>query len=120
MLRRLTALALSALTLQLNVRAIDLVCAKHEGSAAKVAEHSSSHEMAAESHAGHDATHKKQSCEIPASRDCCQAVTSCAMTLAISETSSSAAFISERELISAHLVVPASLIRAPEPPPPRL
>src|SRR2546423_3104405 len=120
MLRRLTALALGALTLQLNLRAIDLVCAKHEGSAAKVAEHSSSHEMAADSHASHGVTHKKQSCEIPASRDCCQAVTSCAMTLAISETSSPAPLLNEREVVSARLIVPASLIRAPEPPPPRL
>ncbi|MFL5463096.1 MAG: hypothetical protein ACJ78G_07680 [Gemmatimonadaceae bacterium] len=122
-IRRLAGLLLSVLSLQLNFRASDLVCAAHDGgrsSHAGVAagEH---HEMAMSADHTEQSAGEKQSCEIPVTRDCCQALTSCAMTLdACASPTNSGISLDRARAASATADAPASLIQRPEPPPPKL
>ena len=121
MLRRLVGLSLSVLVLLLNFRASDLRCADHAVS-------SGAHETAADHnviamhphHAANAVNAADKSCETPATRDCCKALTSCSMTFGISGTAVTALHLVERDVARSTTRLPASLVYAPEPPPPRL
>lgn len=122
MFRRLAALGLWGLMAQLNFRAADLVCAKHGGESptAHTAESSQHHSMAMPTDHDSKATDENKSCEIPATRDCCQAIASCAVAFGIAgDISSNAAAIGDADAPRSADQTLASLIRAPEPPPPK-
>jgi hypothetical protein len=66
----------------------------------------------------HSGSH--QPCETPNSSHCCEAVTSCAVTLAVVERGGSPTFaLSNAAVHSPPLSVPLSRSLAPEPPPPK-
>jgi len=132
-LRRAGGLAISMLLLQLNFASSDLACAKH-GESAEASHHDAAseqqtiqkadhdHGQASPGSAGHDhePADTSDSCEIPAQRDCCQALASCSMTLGLTGSSSAAqAAVAHSAIASAAAEAPAYLIRAPEPPPPK-
>src|SRR5438045_9772663 len=122
MIRRLTALLLSSLVLQLNFRPADLLCARHGGETTSKAEMTSSdhHGMTAVHH-GQQGASEQKSCEIPATRDCCLALTSCTMTLGLGVNSGGGASQRGHRLTSTLMAdAPASSIPAPAPPPPKL
>ncbi|MFL5551375.1 MAG: hypothetical protein ACJ770_01085, partial [Gemmatimonadaceae bacterium] len=80
MIRRVAGLLLSLLLLQLNFRASDLVCAAHETASSSQAGTASGehHQMVMSPDHAQQTLGDNQSCEIPVTRDCCQALTSCA------------------------------------------
>jgi hypothetical protein len=123
MIRRLTGLLMCSLVLQLNFRASDLACAKHVGESTSKAQTSSAqhHGMAMPAQGEQQAATEQRSCEIPATKDCCLALISCALTLASEEDAGIRSAVRTREVAPKLTAdVPVSLIRAPEPPPPRL
>src|SRR4051812_47668415 len=94
MIRRLTALVLSTLLLQLNFKLSDLVCAKHDRESSSTAAVSSAQhrEMAMPAGYNQQGAGEQKSCEIPVTRDCCQGVASCAMTFGLAAAVSGSAY----------------------------
>jgi hypothetical protein len=79
------------------------------------------HGMAMPTQGEQRASTEQRSCEIPATKDCCLTLMSCALTLAAEEDAGIRAPVRARGAtprLTADVL--ASLIRAPEPPPPRL
>ena len=121
--RRFAALLLAPLMLQLNFRLSDLVCSRHNGAATAHGEMNSAehHGTPMPSDNTHDAVGEKQSCEIPATRDCCQALVSCALTLGLESAASPTRIpLDHASASSLSARAPASEVQAPEPPPPKL
>jgi hypothetical protein len=119
MIRRLTAVVLSTLMLQINFKQSDFVCAKHDGEPSATLNSAPHHDMAMPGHDQQGADEQK-SCEIPASRYCCQTVASCAMTFGLAADAPASAYHPAGHNGSpTRGRIPASLVTAPEPPPPR-
>ena len=95
----------------------DLVCAKHsvaQGSQSSDAMPGMDHGPGQQSPVG------KLPCKIPARADCCQAVASCAPSVAVASVVAIAdALILSSTVPSSIDDVPLSRIAAPEPPPPK-
>src|SRR4051812_31186974 len=84
--RRVIALLLGILMLHLAVVGADLQCARH-GNGERSTAMAASHRMIAVSDVPAAAKHtsSEQPCETPAPPECCRAMTSCAITLALGE-----------------------------------
>jgi hypothetical protein len=108
--------------LQLNFRVSDLVCAKHDAESSNAAMGNAQHHgMAMDVDHEQQAAGEKKSCEIPVTKDCCQGVTSCAMTFGLGvDLSANGAPASHDGASAVRSDAPASLVSSPEPPPPRL
>jgi hypothetical protein len=109
-IRRFTALAATAFLLNLNVIGVDRACGPTHDTATQSDEHAG--------HAGHTPTPAPASNEAPAK--CCDALSSCGMTLSfggdVSASTETPTFTSARPVV---MRAPSSVLRAPEPPPPR-
>jgi hypothetical protein len=120
MLRRMIGLALGAFMLHLNVERADLACATHSHGmpASEHSEHAmDGHHGAAPESAPSDS---HEDCPTPAQTDCCQTMVSCSIGASLSAERD----VAEMEIAHAAVMPvaqshPTSLIRAPEPPPPR-
>lgn len=119
MVRQLTAVILSTLMLQLNFKQSDLACSKHDREPSATRNSAPHHDMAMPGHDQQRAGEQK-SCEIPATRYCCQTVASCAMNFGLAVDARGTADLAGHHNGSlARARIPASLVTAPEPPPPR-
>jgi hypothetical protein len=121
MLRRITALVLSTLMLQLNFKLSDYVCARHDGEPSSAVVNSAQHrDMAMPAGHQQQSAGEQTPCEIPVTRDCCNGVASCAMTFALAPDAPASVYHpSDHTGSLLRARVPASLVTAPEPPPPK-
>jgi len=107
--RRLAGLAASVLLLNLNVVGVERAC----GSRHDVQKNS--HE-----HMGHSGQHSPAPAHHDAPSKCCDALSSCGMTLSFgAETFETRSF--DTAVIASDIAIggPRSVLRAPEPPPPK-
>ena len=121
--RRLTALAVAAFMLHLNVVRADAACVAHEMSTGQ--DTPVQHDLAA-MHASHELNDSTgvsddANCETPAQQDCCQAMTSCGPLFGSGIEWQPTAFVPSHDAVGALFSTrPLSRNTAPEPPPPRL
>ena len=121
--RRFTALGIAALMLHLNVVRADAACAAHAVPAGQGAP--MQHGMAG-MHGSHDVNMSTgiagdASCDTPAQKDCCQAMTSCSPVLGFGGETQVASWVPSHDAAGARFSMrPLSRNTAPEPPPPRL
>ena len=107
------------LMLHLHLVASDLVCSMHHGdiaTAAPMLHHGPSH-VAQRTDAG---AHDAEPCSVPSSRDCCRSMASCSVNIGLGAAPSQpmppiAGSIGPDVVIEN----PVSLLRAPDPPPPK-
>lgn len=116
--RRIAALLIGLLSLHLNFVGVDFACADHASGRA------TAHSVPAAAHHVTDAhatpATDAESCEIPTQPDCCRAMASCAVNVALDEDAGSSSMPVARDaLTGASSHAPRSLVTPPEPPPPR-
>jgi hypothetical protein len=132
MVRRIVALALSAVMLHLNVERADVACATHVDGAANTEQthHSvqshhatSAHHTTSAHHAPaaeHAISADHQQCQIPAQPDCCLALVSCSIVTDMgTESGNSREALFGSRAVAFAQSAPTSRNTAPEPPPPR-
>jgi hypothetical protein len=91
----------------------DLVCASHAGAHSKM-----SHTMPSASAA--QSANDDAPCEVPSTDHCCDAMSGCAVTLATTGTLQTQHMpVSGEAVVSCRIAAPASLVTAPETPPPK-
>ena len=119
MLRRFIAALTWLFMAHLTIVGSDFACAAHSGDAA-----APSHTMMHHGHAStssHDARADQAPCRTPAVPMCCQALTSCAATVSLTESHYAQHIARDGTAIPAALSeMPLSQIIAPDPPPPRV
>src|SRR5438067_389424 len=119
-MRGLLVVALSLSMIRVTLPGSDLVCAKHGSSKALIAHTSGSlanvHHHRANTHqGGHNPP-----CDTPSQSECCQALASCGMSLALgAEYNVVAPIQSFRRAETSRSAVLFSRVTAPEPPPPK-
>ena len=119
MLRRFTAFLTGLFMAHLTVVGSDFACAKHPGDAAGLHHPIVHHEHAA-TNLGH-AENDDAPCRTHSVPLCCQALTSCAVALAITESHFVHQVAGRDNSVSESVSeIPRSEIVAPDPPPPRV
>src|SRR5215212_5494414 len=122
MIRRVSALLMALLTVQLNVQSVAAACSTNRSHAKNAA---ATHPKTSAHHhqpiaALQEVEQNQAPCEAPLRAVCCQAMTSCSGNLFSSGTSTSVATRREVLLVARYaLQFPSSRIAAPEPPPPK-
>ncbi len=121
-LHRLLIIALSVSMIRVTLPGSDLVCAKHDSRAASApANADGAHAAVGHSHGlpapGKSAQHP---CETPSQADCCHALASCGISIALGEVRQTVT----PQVAAEHRRIPRctvlrSRVTAPEPPPPK-
>ncbi|MGH7679284.1 MAG: hypothetical protein ACRENU_12505 [Gemmatimonadaceae bacterium] len=118
-MRRLVALALGTFMLHLNVERADFACGTHSDAATE-----SRSEQAAAAHHDHSASEtspaEKEPCRTPTQVECCQALVSCSGFTDLSAIGELPLTTHRDGTIALAQREPSSLVRAPDPPPPRV
>lgn len=119
---RFIATMLSALMLHLTLVGADWTCARHGGKSGTAAMSAMSHQTRALLFDAGPAAAESSNrpCETPTQAECCRAMTSCAVTFGVSdELHPSSAPVLRESIRPRAATAPASLIIAPDPPPPK-
>jgi hypothetical protein len=118
-IRRLTAVATWVLLLHINLIASDLVCGQHhEISAAPAAVTQHHAPVGARTSSVMDGDN--EACQVPARADCCRAMASCTVSLALGPSQVDAApSIMHGAAATVSHDAPLSVAFAPDPPPPK-
>jgi hypothetical protein len=111
-LRRVVIMGLGLAMIRVTLPGSDLVCARHDSGHAHAVVHSG---------AGHVPAHQHDPpCETPSQADCCHALASCGVSIAVAEESEMIHPILSVDRQQAWAaVLPASRTSGPEPPPPK-
>jgi len=113
--RRLCAVLTSALLLHVTLAAGDFACAGYATHA--------HHPPGQPSHAHHDGgsstPRPTSSCDTPVRADCCTAMLSCAVALLSAGAPAPAAVLGGALPLARGVTAALSIVRAPEPPPPK-
>jgi len=118
----LVAILLSALMLHLTLVGADWTCARHGDTSGLSAMSAMSHEMGALTANASPvaAESSNQACDTPIQPECCRAMTSCSVTFGLGDELHPSSPPPVRESLRPGSVsAPASLIVAPDPPPPK-
>jgi len=119
--QRIAGLFVALLMLHLNLVRADVACALHgAGHAAP----SSTRPHPGPAHHGHGQSggdqHHEKPCDTPTQADCCQALVSCSLLVAVSHNGQSSSVPSAHDGVLAAIVsLPLSPIVPPDPPPPK-
>ena len=118
--RKVASVVLSLALLHLTVARADASCASHSERATATAavEATTAHH---DHHGAPDPTPlaDEEQCDAPLARDCCASVASCAFAFEADVRESDGLLAPARAALPVELRAPLSVIRAPEPPPPR-
>ena len=118
LVRRFAALLIGLLSIHLNFVGVDLTCADH--ARRDVSNHDAAamqhHAMPTDDASVADA----EPCEIPSQPDCCSAMTSCAVSVALDADTQTDGIASMRERIAPRVAeLLLSHLTPPDPPPPK-
>jgi hypothetical protein len=116
--RRLAGFLIALLSLHLNFVGLDVACADHHQS--RVARESMASMQHHESAADGAAVADQEPCEIPTQPDCCRAMTSCTVSVALDASGGASKVASHHAIVvPPSMRVPRSQTAAPDPPPPK-
>lgn len=117
MIRRLLGILVVASMSHLVVAGSDLVCATHGGHAAA---QESQAPMPGMHHHGDAGDASKEACKVPVRSDCCEAMTTCSVNVALTSIADDHAGPNGDEGIAVFVAdAPLTRLVPPEPPPPK-
>ena len=119
MIRRLVGVALAALALHTSAVRADVACAKH-GAKPIAAAAGQDQNAAHRHHAPPGKGPAGKPCETPTQAECCEALVSCSIVAACTDSEASDASVFDHgSAFAGAAKIPGSLVIPPDPPPPK-